>query len=147
MIVRKLEKKDIPRVAELERLCFSDPWSERELSSCLENPFYVFLAAEEDGEVFGYAGMIVVLDEGNIANVAVAKEKRRRGFAEALLSELIREGEERGVRRYFLEVRESNLPAISLYEKKGFRRIGLRTDYYRNPRENALLYGKETETP
>jgi len=145
MIIRRAEEKDVARIAELERICFSDPWSEHEIAACLQKPFYTFLAAEEDGLITGYVGLITVLDEGDIANVAVAPGYRRRGIAEALLRELMAEGEAAGVRKFFLEVRETNAPAIALYEKLGFTRIGMRKDYYEHPRENALLYGKETE--
>jgi len=143
--LRLMKETDVPRVAEIERICFSDPWSEAELGACFHKPFYTFLVAEEEGAVAGYVGLITVLDEGDIANVAVAPEFRRRGLAEALLRKLLADGEAAGLRKFFLEVREHNAPAVALYEKLGFRRIGLRKDYYEHPRENALIYGKESD--
>ena len=100
---------------------------------------HVFLIAEENGKLLGYVGMMHVLDEGYISNVAVAPEARRRGVAGALIRELLRRAEEKELSFVTLEVRESNAAAIALYERFGFRSVGRRKQYYEAPREDALL--------
>ena len=130
----------LPQVAALERVCFpADPWSETLFRDALECPGTVLLAAgKEDGVVLGYAVLSAVLDEGNLDNLAVAPQCRRRGVADALLSTLIRLGRA-SLSVLLLEVRASNLPAIALYEKHGFIPVGRRKNYYETPREDALL--------
>ena len=130
----------LPQVAALEKICFpADPWSEELFRTALEHPHTVLLAAEgEDGVVLGYAVLSVVLDEGNLDNIAVAPYFRRQGVADALLSALTELGRTR-LSALFLEVRSSNLPAIALYEKHGFVPVGRRKNYYESPREDALL--------
>ena len=130
----------VPQVAAIERQCFPDPWSERMLREHLDNQCAAALAAvDQDGRVLGYAGVLVVLDEGYITNVAVAPQYRRRGIASALLGVFDRFA--RGNRLAFLtlEVRASNAAAIALYEKLGYRRAGRRKNYYEHPREDAIL--------
>lgn len=129
----------IPRIAALERRCFSDPWSENALREELFNDTASFLAAvAEDGTVVGYAGMHCVLDEGYIANIAVAPEYRRQGVAGELLGVFLRFGRA-NLGFLTLEVRASNEPAISLYRKFGFREAGRRKNYYTAPQEDAIL--------
>lgn len=134
------------QVAQLEKLCFSDPWSENSVASELENELACWLIAEENGTVAGYIGSQTVLDETDMMNVAVHPDHRRRGIAEALVMALVGELKERGSRCLTLEVRASNDPARALYGKLGFSQIGLRKNYYRNPREDALILRKEWET-
>ena len=130
----------LPRVAALEQVCFpADPWSEALFRDALECPDAALLAAEgEDGAVLGYAVLSSVLDEGNLDNIAVAPDCRRRGVADALLSALTDLGRGR-LSVLFLEVRASNQPAVALYEKHGFVPVGRRKNYYEPPREDALL--------
>lgn len=132
----------LPRIAILEHLCFSDPWSQTSLEEALRNPLYTWLVAEISGQLAGYAGMQRVLDEACVTNVAVAPYYRRRGVAKALLSAL--EGICRGEGCAFLtlEVRESNDGAIALYESLGFEAVGRRKYYYSRPTEDALLLTK-----
>ncbi len=126
-------------VAELERVCFpADPWSENLFRAALENPGAAVLLAEEDGALLGYAVLSTVLDEGNLDNIAVAPDCRRRGVADALLSALTAFGRAR-LACLMLEVRASNAPAIALYEKHGFQAVGRRKNYYDAPREDAIL--------
>ena len=137
--IRRAREADIPRLLELERECFSIPWTERSMRLQLREK-NIFPVAEEDGAVVGYAGAMTVLDEGYITNVAVAPEHRRRGIADALLDAM--EAEARGGKALSfltLEVRESNAPAIALYEKHGYRTVGRRKNYYQKPVEDALL--------
>lgn len=133
----------IAQVAELEKICFADPWSEKSIASELENPLSYWLVALEGSTVAGYAGSQTVLGETDMMNVAVRPECRRQGVAEALIAALIAELKERESRCLTLEVRYSNAPARALYEKLGFLEVGRRKNYYRNPREDALILRKE----
>ena len=130
----------IAAVAELERACFADPWSEAGLTEELDNPPAVFRVAVEDGTVLGYVGMHHVLDEGFITNVAVSPAARRRGVARALLADLTAYGTAHSLYRITLEVRVSNTPAITLYEGMGYTRDGVRPGFYRDPTEDAAIY-------
>lgn len=145
MIILPMNESHVKQVAELEKICFSDPWSENSVASELNNPLSVWLVAEENGIVCGYVGSQTVLDETDMMNIAVHPDFRRKGIAAALIAELVRLLKERGSRILRLEVREFNAPAISLYETMGFTQLGLRKNYYRNPKENALILGKEWE--
>ncbi len=133
----------VSQIAALEKLCFSDPWSEKSIASELDNPLSVWLAALEKDSVVGYIGSQSVLGESDMMNVAVHPDHRRNGIAQTLIQELIRELSARGNRCLSLEVRSSNIPAIELYEKLGFVQVGLRKNYYRNPREDGLILRKE----
>ena len=135
----------VQQVALLEKLCFSDPWSEKSVAGELENPLAYWLVAVEGDMVAGYIGSQTVLDETDMMNVAVHPDYRRKGIAEALVMELENALKDLGSRRLTLEVRESNEPARKLYEKLGFVQVGKRPRYYRNPREDALILRKEWE--
>ena len=124
----------------LEQQCFSLPWTREMLESQLPDESHVFLAAEDaDGTLLGYVGMMTVLDEGYISNVAVAPAARRHGSGDALIRALVDRAEEKKLAFVTLEVREHNEPAIALYRKHGFAPVGLRKNYYEAPRENAIL--------
>ena len=140
-----MNESHVAQVAALEKLCFSDPWSENSVASELENPLTLWLIAEEDGAVCGYVGSQTVLDETDMMNIAVHPDCRRKGIAAALITELVSRLKARGSRILRLEVRETNFSAIALYEALGFTQLGLRKNYYRNPKENALILGKEWE--
>ena len=134
----------IPQVAALERKCFSAPWSERMLREHLDNECAATLVAMgEDGTVLGYAGILVVLDEGYITNIAVESAYRRQGIARELLQVFERFARGNNLAFLTLEVRASNAPAIALYTKLGFAQVGRRPNYYRNPKEDALILRKE----
>ena len=132
-------------IAQLEKVCFSDPWSEKSIASELENELARWLVAEEDGQVCGYVGSQTVLGETDMMNVAVSPEFRRKGIAEALVNALAEALKERGSHCLTLEVRDSNHPARALYEKLGFSQVGTRKNYYRNPKEDGLILRKEWE--
>lgn len=139
----------IPQIAQLERACFSHPWSEELLAQELWNDASAVIVAEgEDGTVLGYAGVSTVLDEGYIDNVAVASQFRRQGVADELIAALVRFGRAK-LAFLTLEVRASNAPAIALYAKHGFREAGRRKNYYDDPKEDAILmtleFDHETE--
>ena len=106
---------DIPQIAELERICFSDPWSEQTLRDSLVNPLYRFVAVKDGARVLGYAGMFLTIPEAQIANIAVTPDERRQGLGRLLVRGLVREAEEAGAQVVFLEVREHNARAIALY--------------------------------
>ena len=126
----------------IETECFSHPWSKQSLEEELNNETSLFLVAKEENEVIGYIGMSIVIDEGYIFNVAVRENHRNKGVATALINELVTYGKKNNFSFITLEVRESNLPAISLYSKFGFIKAGERKDYYSNPKENAILLTK-----
>lgn len=142
MIIRQMKASDVAAIAELEKLCFSDPWSADSIASELVNPLSYWLVAEVDGQVAGYVGSQSVLDAADMMNIAVSPEYRRRGVAKALVNELIAYLSKNDVIALLLEVRVSNEPAITLYEKMGFQQVGRRPNYYRNPREDALILRK-----
>lgn len=126
----------------IETECFSHPWSRQSLEEELDNETSLFLVAKEENEVIGYIGMSIVIDEGYIFNVAVRESYRNKGVATALINELVTYGKKNNFSFITLEVRKSNLPAISLYTKFGFLKAGERKDYYSNPKENAILMTK-----
>ena len=136
----RMNESHVSAVAELERQNFSEPWPEIAVRSELTNKLALWLVAVEDGVVAGYVGSQTVLQEADMMNIAVADTHRRRGIARMLVEELIRQLD---AYQLTLEVRASNAPAIALYESLGFRQVGLRKNYYRNPKENALILRKE----
>ena len=143
MRIVNMNESHVAQVAELEKICFSDPWSENSVASELKNPLSCWLVAEEDSAVAGYIGSQTVVDESDMMNVAVHPDHRRKGVAEKLVMELVEALKKRDSRCLTLEVRASNEPARALYEKLGFVQVGLRKNYYRNPREDALILRKE----
>jgi len=145
MIILKMNECHVSSVAALEKICFSDPWSENSVASELKNKLALWLVAEEKGAVAGYIGSQTCGDESDVMNVAVHPDFRRKGIAEALVNALVAELKAIGSRCLTREVRASNAPAIALYEKMGFAEIGRRKNYYRNPREDALILRKEWE--
>ena len=135
----------VSQVAELEKICFSDPWSENSITYELTNPLSLWLVAVEGDKVAGYVGSQSVMGESDMMNVAVHPDFRRQGVAEKLVLELVAALAKKDNHCLTLEVRASNVPAIALYEKLGFAQIGLRKNYYRNPKEDALILRKEWE--
>lgn len=134
----------LDEVAELERICFSVPWSRNMLAEELENALSAMLVALDDtGRVVGYAGVQVILDEGYITNVAVRPECRRRGVAAQLLKVFLDFAQGNKLAFLTLEVRESNHAAIVLYGRHGFRSVGRRRNYYEHPREDAIIMTRE----
>lgn len=134
-----MDRSTVPDVAAIERECFSQPWSEDMLAEELYNDNASFIVAvADDGTVLGYAGLTVVLDEGYINNIAVRSQYRRMGVADALLGTFINFAEDH-LAFLTLEVRASNDKAISLYTKNGFVQEGRRKDYYKDPKEDAII--------
>lgn len=143
MEIRQMKKEDILQLAELEKLCFSDPWSVSAFEYELKNPLSLWLVAADGETVAGYVGSQTVMDESDMMNIAVAPAYRRQGIAEQLIASMIEGLQQRQSRCLTLEVRISNEPAIALYQKLGFLQVGRRPGYYRNPREDALILRKE----
>ena len=145
MMIEMMNATHVAQIARLERICFSDPWSERSIASELDNKLAFWLVAVEGETVAGYIGSQTVMDETDMMNVAVHPDFRRKGIAESLINTLVDQLKSMGSHCLTLEVRASNVPAIALYEKLGFSEIGRRKNYYRNPREDALILRKEWE--
>ena len=135
----------VSQVAELEKLCFSDPWSEKSVASELENKLAYWLVAVEDDRVAGYVGSQTVCGETDMMKIAVHPDFRRRGVAESLVNALVEDLQKQESHSLTLEVRASNEAAQKLYEKLGFMQVGLRKNYYRNPKEDAYILRKEWE--
>ena len=135
----------LDRLEQLERMCFSRPWSKKMLAEELDNQCAAFLVAEDaaTGEAVGYAGLLVAADEGYITNVAVFPPYRRRGVAGKLLDVFLRFARANHLAFLTLEVRDSNAPAAALYASLGFAQIGLRKNYYQHPKEDARILRKE----
>jgi ribosomal-protein-alanine N-acetyltransferase len=142
MEIVNMNETHVATIAALEKLCFSDPWSENSIAGELNNRLSYWLVALEDGGVVGYIGSQSVLGESDMMNVAVHPDHRRKGIAEALIDALSAGLRERGNVCLTLEVRASNEPAKALYEKLGFIQVGRRPNYYRNPKEDALILRK-----
>ncbi len=151
LVVRRCHATDIERIATIERASFSDPWSFETFSAALALPHLRFLVAEETGgergggrpRLLGYAVALVMADEGEIADLGVAPDARRRGVARLLLERMTAEVMREGVRALFLEVRESNAAARALYASLGFAQVGRRRGYYQYPSEDALLLRRD----
>ena len=133
------------QVAQLEKECFHDPWSEKSIASELENPLSLWLVAVDGQQVAGYVGSQSVMGEADMMNIAVSARYRRRGIAQKLVERLVERLREKNVCSLTLEVRASNEPAKALYSKLGFLPVGRRPNYYRNPKEDALILRKEWE--
>ncbi len=141
--IQRMHESHIAQVAELEKICFSAPWSENSIRYELTNPLSLWLVAVEDGQLLGYVGSQSVMDEADMMNVAVAPECRRKGIARKLVEALVAALAQRHVHSLTLEVRASNEPAKALYEMLDFEQVGRRANYYRNPKEDALILRKE----
>ena len=138
----RMNECHVSAVTELEKQNFSLPWDEASVRSELTNQLALWLVAVEDGQVVGYVGSQTVMQEADMMNIAVADSHRRRGIARTLVEELIRLLD---AYQLTLEVRASNVPAIALYESMGFQQVGLRKNYYKMPKEDALILRKEWE--
>ncbi len=139
MKIVPMSKAHIKDIALIEKECFSAPWSEESLLTELDNENAHFLVAQADENIMGYIGVHEIVGEGYIANVAVSKKYRRSGVATALLSQAEKGAKERGCEFISLEVRKSNIPAISLYEKRGYTVRGERKKFYSDPVEDGII--------
>lgn len=142
LAVANADETMLDQIEAIEQACFSVPWTRAQLASQLDESRHVFLAAVAQESVLGYVGMMYVLDEGYIANVAVAPDARRQGVGRALIAALLQRAAELDLAFVTLEVRASNAPAIALYSGFGFESVGRRKNYYDKPSEDALLMTK-----
>lgn len=138
-----MSPEHIAQVAQLERMCFSSPWSERAIAGELNNSLARWLVAVESDQVVGYIGSQAVMGEADVMNLAVLPEFRGKGIGRKLVETLIAELSAVNVSSLTLEVRASNETALRLYTKLGFKQVGRRPCYYFAPREDALILRKE----
>lgn len=143
MNIVPMNEHHVPQIALLERECFANPWSQQSIASELHNPLSLWLVAQEGQTLLGYVGSQTCLDETDMMNIAVSPASRRQGVARALIEALVSALRQHGSKQLTLEVRASNGPARQLYESLGFLQVGLRKNYYRNPKEDALILRKE----
>lgn len=137
MKIVPMTTEDAKGLAELDKLCFAVPWSEKSFLEEAENPLARYFVAKIEEEIVGYGGIWLVSGEGQITNIAVRPDMRKKGIASAILEELILCA--KTCAQIFLEVRESNAAAISLYEKHGFKNCGVRKNFYHSPIENGIV--------
>ena len=141
-VIRQMTEEDVTAVAALEAENFSRPWSYDAFCKTLSDEKYIVIIAKETDALLGYCVLLCTGEEADITNVCTAPSARGKGVAMAMLTALMEAGKSRGVAEFFLEVRESNTPARNLYMKLGFEEIGLRKNYYEEPREHAVLMKK-----
>lgn len=139
LVIRKMEKKHIEEVYQIEELSFFTPWSKKSILAEVENPIGRYIVIEEDEKVVAYGGFWLVLPEANINNVAVIPSHRGRGISKILMNELIAMARSEGAKELYLEVRSSNRVAQNLYRSLGFVMIGLRSGYYVDTEEDAIV--------
>ena len=142
MIIRELAVADVEAVSRIEEAVFSMPWKPNDFLTMIEADYAHYFVAEEDGEIAGYCGVRNMAGEGEISNVAVAEKFRRRGIGRKLMEYMLKEAPSFGIGDLTLEVRVSNAPAISLYERLGFHKEGVRPGFYEKPKEDALIMWK-----
>ena len=141
MIIREWKQEDVGVIADMERRCFSDPWTEDMLADCLLYPIYHCFLAEEGGQVCGYCCLSVVCEDAEVDNIAVDFPYRGKGIGLALMQTMHNRAKELGATQSFLEVRVSNAPAVALYEKLGYETYGVRAGYYEDG-EDAFVMKK-----
>jgi len=143
--VEKMTMKDLDEVMEVERQCFTTPWSRYSFVCELkDNQFSHYIVAKYMDKIIGYAGMWIILDEAHVTNVGVLPEYRGGGVGELLMRSLIIAAKEHGAKKMTLEVRKSNYVAQNLYSKLGFEPVGIRRGYYLDNREDAVIMWKDS---
>ena len=145
IVIRKMQREDLPEVCAIEKDNFSLPWSEKSFLDSMERCDTVFLTAVVGEEVVGYLGCYCVAGEGEITNVAVKSSHRRQGIGGKLLEQLYEDAAALNTKEFFLEVRESNTSAIALYSSQGFVKEGIRKNFYEMPVENAVIMWKHEQ--
>lgn len=140
MLIRTMTAEDIPAVCEIEKKSICPPWSYQAFWDALHQDTLMMIAQDQDSSgILGYIVMYISFEEGEITNVAVDPEKRKGGIGSGLMKEFLLHAREKGVERIVLEVRKSNVPAIGLYRKTGFEELGIRRNFYEQPKEDALI--------
>lgn len=143
LLLREMKLEDSVQIAELEREIFPDAWTKEGIEETFHQSHAFLVVAEEERKLQGYAIIYHVLDEAEIARIAVRNEGRRQGTGAKLLMFSEEICKKKGGRRLLLDVRESNLPARSFYEKHGFCVDGIRKRFYESPQEDAILMSKD----
>lgn len=139
---RAMQENDIEQMTAIEAQVFSQPWSRKSFEEALSYENLLFVVAVMDETVVGYCGLYMVLEEGNVINVAVKEEFRGRHMAQEMLTFLMEEGAKQNITAFTLEVREHNETALHVYEKLGFESVGIRKNFYEKPIENAIIMWK-----
>ena len=130
----------VESVAEIEASSFTTPWSAETFRGLVDRSGVAALVmTDTSGSVVGYAVLWCILEQGELANIAIAPDRRGEGLGRRMLHHVVEVARERGVEKLFLEVRASNAAALALYEDFGFARVGMRRNYYERPREDALV--------
>lgn len=144
VIIRDMKESDLERIMEIEEKSFNPPWSrEAFLLELTKNLLAKYIVAEMDGQVVGYGGIWLIIDEGHVTNIAVDEEYRGKGIGSKILEGLIQICRERNMTAMTLEVRKSNVVAQSLYRKYGFKEYGIRKGYYQDNNEDAIIMWKD----
>lgn len=136
MQIVKMTKEDAYKLSELDKLCFAVPWSQKSFEEEANNSCAMYFVAKENDDIIGYGGVWMVSGEGQITNIAVHPEHRKKKIGSMLLEKILEECND--AYQIILEVRESNFPAIALYEKYGFVKAGIRKNFYHSPVENGI---------
>lgn len=142
MQVELMNKSHIDGIMEIEKDSFAIPWSRAAVEKELSNNLAIYAVVKENDKVVGYGGMWYVVNEGHITNIAVHKDYRRKGIGNVIVNKLIEIAEEKEMIGLTLEVRKSNLPALELYRKNGFKLEGIRPEYYEDNKEDAYIMWK-----
>lgn len=142
MQVELMNKSHIDGIMEIEKDSFAIPWSRASVEKELRNNLAIYTVVKENDKVVGYGGMWHVVNEGHITNIAVHKDYRRKGIGNIIVNKLIEIAEEKEMIGLTLEVRKSNVPALELYRKNGFKLEGIRPEYYEDNKEDAYIMWK-----
>lgn len=134
--------EDLEQVTNIEKSIFSKPWSYKSFLDSVNLPDTIYVVASEEDEILGYCGLYCILNEGDISNVAVKEEYRKKGIGAEMLNFLMQQARKRGIESFTLEVRKSNESAIGLYKKLGFESAGIRKEFYERPTEDAVIMWK-----
>ncbi|MBE5866894.1 MAG: ribosomal-protein-alanine N-acetyltransferase [Lachnospiraceae bacterium] len=138
-LIRPFCLEDVAELVEMERTIFSVPWSEQQFIDLLKRDYCLYMVAQKEEKIVAFAGLTILVDEGDVDKVMVAESCRGQGIAEKMMQELLTEARRRGVKEFTLEVRVGNTPAIRLYEKLGFVSEGIRPRFYDKPVEDAMI--------
>lgn len=139
-MIRSMTVGDLDQVMLLELACFSVPWTKQAFESELvNNQLAHYIVIEEDNQIIGYGGVWYIMDEGHITNVAIHPQHRKRGLGKTLVKGMISDAMHHQIKHMTLEVRKSNIAAITLYERMGFETAGVRPKYYTDNNEDALI--------